>query len=1257
MKNRKVVILILTLIFCSSIGFCACTSTSNNSPYDVIKDAYGDESFKISFNSEEMDNPISDIYYTANSIPTLPTPSRVGYIFEGWYLDSEFAIPYIDGILYLYMCDVTMYAKWSKISFDVNGTYDLEFNAKILEDTIIKSDKTDIYGGYADFSQAIIAEETYLEKSDNKLLLRLQFNCEITTPFLTTIPSWVYNVGVSSMMPTSIRVDSKIDALNNPVKTVFIDITDFDLSQTLYLDIQTINWEYPNLTDAERAQTLTRYTVAFDITRIIGFSEIYADYTSKLEEGYYLAKSYYSYPDGSDGMGVSFNPVYSYIYSDGNNNYKLIKQNIPYAGLMSGTIQLEPYYLYYFQRMMVFLPIQTAYRVDMSDYNPDKEYVYLPEAYNASKYITTSIEFHAEEGKAYNIFELGNDLTSSLMLTTAVTGYMEVADAMGSYEQLLTIDYEHLIKLSSCDYKALEGDAYQYQSEMQYYPGNLIDLNEKNLTYQSIIDNGISTHLINYYYSAESLTSADSTKTIYDSKITITPSASANAQNISDSRYSIANFSINTLVFGYDQSTDNNLYADSMTIQTFGSSGWRESFQIKSGKICYIGEQINLSDLFNEKVDSYKDFADVDYKIYKIKDGNIDYSSQISIDSPVLQFAEDIAVIFETQNNGYVYKNIVELVLYKEPEITLIPLGDSPYNSEESYMAGMTISFPDLEYSWMGNSGNFIDYYYSTDELNINTMYSASFMFDGEKYVLDYNGRTTKELQLSGDKTLLIYQLKNIYGEHYFYIIEIDTSQKLTYSIEDTTGNILQEGNIQLDSNGERSRISYVGETEDINLSTAYSQIAKNYYININGRKSDYSPVSYSIYSDVTKEYAVDTQGASIDSIANNILSKINNAKYAIIQIEYIHGTDTIVKSYALNTFVSTNNNTNSLLPYKTYFVNYDYSLPKYNLYSTNGDFISTGNLSISGQSDTSVDYLDYQYNFIFNESGEYKFTYKFTIGYGINYIKSTKTIVKSQFSDITIKYVTDEDHCFDDGTTSKTLTYNLAEEIFTLSKKECASKIHDKLYGWVLDLDANLSSTLIAGNAILNYVNTFNSDNITLYAVWDPGITITYKAEGEKDITRTVYLSSFYKGNYNIELMDYSDRAPSNKQFAGWTGGFLGNEICEVTPLGYRLSMSNVEWNNSDFFVIEAVFLEVYTVKYSIDSNFSDDFYRSESVLEGYGVNAPIIKNNISCKIEGYEFKGWYVQGDETHQLIDLELYKIYDNITLVALFGKIGE
>ena len=105
-------LLIALCLLCS--GCNSLFSNGDRSPISVIQDAYGNEEFSISFYSEGLDVPLSDMAYTARSIPKLPTPTRVGYIFEGWYLDQNFTVPYSDQILYLYMTDVMLYAKWSR---------------------------------------------------------------------------------------------------------------------------------------------------------------------------------------------------------------------------------------------------------------------------------------------------------------------------------------------------------------------------------------------------------------------------------------------------------------------------------------------------------------------------------------------------------------------------------------------------------------------------------------------------------------------------------------------------------------------------------------------------------------------------------------------------------------------------------------------------------------------------------------------------------------------------------------------------------------------------------------------------------------------------------------------------------------------------------------------------------------------------------------------------------------------------------------
>ena len=67
------------------------------------------------------------------------------------------------------MRDVTLYAKWEQETFETDGTYDIEFSANITEITY-KGELADEYGWY-DFTEAIVEDETYIEKTESGLLL------------------------------------------------------------------------------------------------------------------------------------------------------------------------------------------------------------------------------------------------------------------------------------------------------------------------------------------------------------------------------------------------------------------------------------------------------------------------------------------------------------------------------------------------------------------------------------------------------------------------------------------------------------------------------------------------------------------------------------------------------------------------------------------------------------------------------------------------------------------------------------------------------------------------------------------------------------------------------------------------------------------------------------------------------------------------------------------------------------------------------
>ena len=188
-----------------------------------------------------------------------------------------------------------------------------------------------------------------------------------------------------------------------------------------------------------------------------------------------------------------------------------------------------------------------------------EEAEYLPELYNGEYYGSYTVEYHADTGRYYMLYDLGKDLTKQFMINGATTGFMEIYGAMGSYNIVMTLDYEHIIQLADIDYQSLSGDAYVYGSDMQYYAGNLADLNETDMARDAVEDLGLSTMMVNYYYSATSANAPLAQRTMYSHSFTVTPTESTNAYTVADSRYRLAYFDVTTKVYGYDPSGGENL--------------------------------------------------------------------------------------------------------------------------------------------------------------------------------------------------------------------------------------------------------------------------------------------------------------------------------------------------------------------------------------------------------------------------------------------------------------------------------------------------------------------------------------------------------------------------------------------------------------------------------------------------------------------------------------------------------------------------
>ena len=174
MKKKSILAILIAVLCFSAVCFTACSGYDGQTPQDILENVYGDTEYTISFVAEDADAPVADMTYTAKSMPALPTPTRVGYVFSGWYFDSAYTQPYSDGILYLYMRDVVLYAKWEQESFSADGTYDIDYSASIVDGTLVLGTLAEEYG-YKNFADDIVADETYIEKTDDQLLLKIQY--------------------------------------------------------------------------------------------------------------------------------------------------------------------------------------------------------------------------------------------------------------------------------------------------------------------------------------------------------------------------------------------------------------------------------------------------------------------------------------------------------------------------------------------------------------------------------------------------------------------------------------------------------------------------------------------------------------------------------------------------------------------------------------------------------------------------------------------------------------------------------------------------------------------------------------------------------------------------------------------------------------------------------------------------------------------------------------------------------------------------
>ena len=1262
----KVVIWILCAASLAALPSCS-KAGSTRTPRDVIKEAYGDTEYKISFSSEGLDAPLEDLTYTAKSIPVLPSPQKVGYVFGGWFFDKEYHTQYQDNLLLMTMGDVTLYAKWLKEDLAVSGTYDIDFEAEILEDTVKEGKTAAKFGGYKKFPENISVENTYIEKSDNDLLLKIEYDCMDPEPYGALSDSYKVTVNATKN-PSSVYIKESVNSLSDTVKTIYIRITDMDLSKPVYLDIETTNWNAEGLSDEERYGTTTTYTVEFRITRLIGFKTPYVDTSVPLEDGYYLVRSYNKTIENKSSMGDGFNSVFSYLKAE-NGKYKLIKPFTPYAGLVQFTLGKleEPYYKNLFYRMMSFMPNQYCFELDTTGFDGEVESSYYPETYKAKKYVDYSVEFHTDDYKIYSIIDLGTNFKREFGILYSVSGFMEVAGGMGSGVQILYMDYDHIIKLSdeNVDYHELSGNSYSFEASGSFYPGNASDLNDKNLMYDETLKNGLSTKMVNFWYSASDANAPYESRKVYNSKITFRPTDETNAKNISDARYEIAHFDIQTNIYGYDaeagRKNGEELYYDSMSVQTFGANGMRESLKFRLGKTVNQGDVIRLEDLYREKVSKDTDFSTVQYKGYAISGDKIDFSKEIGV-TKAFTFSSDCAIVFTSaDDDGITQTAIVEIVQKSDPDYRITDENhawkwsdeDAAYVSDTIDKEGSSVELPALTYSWTGvKNVRFRSNWYD-DEACINPLHVGIFTNQNGVYSLTYIGHQKKDFTASAYETYVCYELVNGYGETEFVRFKYVTSKKETYRIESVGGEIMDEGEVQYDEYG---KIKHIRASESVYLTkeNCDEKLSRLFRMTI----GEASPAQMSLTgfsaclvdkNNHRTSVSRVVENGDMDSVIREIKGYMASYSWFSVSLEFSYFGNQFSSNYLYGVTFS-GETTTDMLKYNSYFANTLYTMSIPRLYSSEGNEIATTYISvkhrIGGKTDNSFyagrTYTlrkgEYEYSLKFNEAGAFYVGFSFSVN-GVSYSFGQVVNVLSDTCDVAITFVTDKDHPFSDGLLERTVTYNQSKNINALNEKKFAG--NEILFGWTQYVGRNATSKDVVKNGISDFIGKYNSQNVTLYAIWDGGISVTAKAEGNDDRTKHYFRDSS-SGYYVIDLSVYKVYAPAGSVLAGWTGGFLGD-----TVKNGKIYLNEVS-DGSDYFTIHAVYKKLLTVKYSINTAYSASVIRNDSVIEGNGLDS----NRTVVAKTGYTFKGWFVQGDESKTIIDLSTYKFTEDTVLVAVF-----
>lgn len=1269
-KLRILVILVISLATVCCIIFSGCsTIVSQNQqkdPFEAIKEVYGTQEFTVSFSSENLSEPIDDIKYSAYNMPTLPNPKRVGYVFDGWYFDKEYTRPCSDNSLYLYMSDVVLYAKWIKEEMVNNGVYDISINLYAVEGSLLSRDLAEKYNSSPqDFISSVDIDEIKIEKSESGLQLKLPYDIHTTQTFDGSAET--YTITVNSSMGSSVYIKNRVAPLSETNRTIYIDIENFNLEDTLFLNVISYKWDADTEEGENIDETRISYILAIDIIEFSGFESAFADTDIKLEDGYYSVKTYFeASSDVGTEMLEGFNSVYSYILAE-NGQYTLIKPFTPYTGYVGDGLDLE----YYYEPMTAFIMPGYYYKSDVSS-----------DTAKVENYGELSVEFHADSGRYYYIFDLGDSVQKSISFFCTVSGPMEQMFHSGTMAVDLLIDYEHMIKVEDTGYTPLSGTSFKYSDEFSI-AGSDVDI-----SFDTMKQTGFSLDYINFFYRQNG-----DEKTMFSHKLTV--SSSNSITSIDGLTDVITAFKRNFRIYGYEPESGGELYKNQLASNQNGSL-W-ENRSVKPGMLVSVGDVIDLTEVYTERVDFNGWNKNVKVEVYPLVEGKIDFKTQYQIDSYSLIFESDIAVKF-TDESGSI--SIVEMCSFEYPDIYFEDGLDYDYQVSEErdcelhyyasgdYHYNDLISYPDISYEWLDIKGKFLDYYFaaSENELYVNPVYSASFSVssDGTYKTLDIGYDNDHSLfVMNDDHVAIVYEMLNTYNEKYYVIIHYIASGADNYSIE-KNGTEICSGKSTF-SNGQRDAIIEESLcTEIISINDLDTVFNNEYILYIDGEINRLELKSAKIY---TREFTRVYEG----SIKESITSLINEGNYLYVELRYVAGDDEYIEKYISG--ISFDGITKfTPLPQQTVFSGTEYVVSVPRIIDFNGNILGEGTLVVGNANgygkDSFTDVANTGYHVItFNRSGDFRIRYYIHFGYDANgtrvfagqldtvlYFEQSFQVISGTASTVTITYTDTEEHPLLEqyGNSSYTVEYSVTDSIYLLNSSYFQNQSGANLLAWAVHSDytyRDVNVLLYTENAIRNFISTFNAQHVILYPVWDEKITVELSLMTVNDgnteiIAQNVRSHTFAiakgAGNYQVDASSYfkniaEQNTPEGYVLAGFKGGFLGEDIVPVDELQnlYFLYDASYYAGIEEPFSIYAIYLHQFKVSYQLNADYTNSYFANEYVLDGYFVS----EKNVLIINENYTFAGWSIKNEDGSYTADdiietLSKFSITSDTVFVALF-----